>query len=861
MSIKNHNTDYTFYPPGPTERIPLVYSYPLTLEYCLGLRQENNLIINDGYTTLEDDQLTTEKRARFLYNTCGLTRDELESINSDGDAISDMCISHTGPYGWKGMEQYSSTDPNRASVFIAESTLIFNQILLYQQEEDDFDAAQLVYPYKPIVDPLSQSILWYFKPDSNSEWQLLSQGDDGINIIKELALTLPRCGISNITGGRFGVQMVSKYAYHLEQYLPPNYLRQSLVYMPRLAKDYPQNNTGFMDDDGTFVEGEQLWMTDYMASSITPFFVLCPLQLSLKQDLEIQMLVDETQNGNVRYGVSVYLETGFNYDSYIDSASATLPPFGPYTAWLLRADLPIGATQANVPALTIDSADAILSGGVAYNSTSYAVVRGSQNQALVRFNFPVVNPDQYYAIVTDSAVPYANTNFLRTSRLGDFRLIDVQDYGIYNYTFLDIFAPTLYTSPGYDPNIDLVEKAWLSVDKDKAYGDYFFSIESRISPIIIFSRTTPGGSKEEVTLSDAQMVGSPDNPGSYFSSVYNTTIFRRTYRARLLPGLWNVDIHPRLPNGHSEALRQPSIMIPSVSAPIEIHINITSDTTGSKDFSDISADGCNLNPDQTIPDGSLTLYINGPTKYETFVIENAEDYPPYRKLSIKNKYKVNYLASDNKGISFRSLSMAGQIVKDITYIQYLPECLLRIGITDSLNNVPNLVTIVSDFNVLYVGSPIWYHENNPRGSVVVQIPEYVPPEPPSPDPPDGEGCETNVNPGFPGWPGLTNPKVPCGPLNPGDLEGTATVQIVVVPQDVHYTMQKKNDTRAPIILSGNKIFSRVSAGEYTITGDPLELFSRQLVNDTQTFTITKDEKKTVYLRFEKCLSTRIPYLS
>ena len=431
------------------------------------------------------------------------------------------------------------------------------------------------------------------------------------------------------------------------------------------------------------------------------------------------------------------------------------------------------------------------------------------------------------------------------------------DNQIYNYTPLDIFAPIQYSSPTFDPYIDISEKLWLLTDpreETSSYGDYFFSIESIISPIIVFSRTTYGGSKDEVVVSDQQLVGSPV-PSTYSdSSGINPQIFKRTYRARLLPALWDVDIYPQLSIENSGVIKELPIIIPPVS-PIGVTIVVRNDTTGSKNFPNISVDGCSLNPDQTIPDGSLTLYINGPTKYETFVIENAEDYPPYRKLSIENEYKVNYLASDNKGVNFRSLSVACQIIKDITYIQYLPECLLRISITDSLNNVPDLLTIVVDGNVLSTSSPNWYGDNTPYGSVVIEIPE-------KPIPPPVEPSVSNdlIDRGFSGWPGL-NPSIPRVDLDLENPENTATIQMVVFPLDILYTIQKTNDTRPAREFKGNLIFFGVGAGEYTITGYQPDIESKKLINSTKTFSITKDEKKIVSLRFINNPYAGVPYLS
>ena len=64
------------------------------------------------------------------------------------------------------------------------------------------------------------------------------------------------------------------------------------------------------------------------------------------------------------------------------------------------------------------------------------------------------------------------------------------DNQIYNYTPLDIFAPIQYSSPTFDPYIDISEKLWLLTDpreETSSYGDYFFSIESIIFFILDWS--------------------------------------------------------------------------------------------------------------------------------------------------------------------------------------------------------------------------------------------------------------------------------------------------------------------------------------------------------------------------------------
>lgn len=429
------------------------------------------------------------------------------------------------------------------------------------------------------------------------------------------------------------------------------------------------------------------------------------------------------------------------------------------------------------------------------------------------------------------------------------------DNQIYNYTPLDIFAPIQYSSPIFDPYIDIIEKDWLLADprageETRAYGDYFFSIESIISPIIVFSRTTYGGSKDEIVVNDQQLVGSPV-PSTYSdSSGINPQIFKRTYRARLLPALWDVDIYPQLSIENSGAIRKQPIIIPSVS-PISVTVVVKNDTTGSRDFTDLRGES---NPDQKIPDGELQLFISGPRTYETFVIENEQNYPPYLKQSIENTYFVNYMASVDDGTSFNNLSIDGAIIENINRLLYLPESLLRVGITDAVGNVPNLVTIVEN-NIQLVDSPIWNHYLGVRGTILVRIPER-----PTPPPLALPISNDFIDLGFSGWPGL-NPTIPRVSLDSENPENTATIQMIVFPLDILYTIQKTNDTRPAREFKGNLMFVGVGAGEYTITGYQPDIDSKKLINSTKTFTITKDDKKKVSLRFINNPYTMVPYLS
>ena len=92
-------------------------------------------------------------------------------------------------------------------------------------------------------------------------------------------------------------------------------------------------------------------------------------------------------------------------------------------------------------------------------------------------------------------------------------------------------------------------------------------------------------------------------------------------------------------------------------------------------------------------------------------------------------------------------------------------------------------------------------------------------------------------------------------------ENTATIQMVVFPLDILYTIQKTNDTRPAREFKGNLIFFGVGAGEYTITGYQPDIESKKLINSTKTFSITKDEKKIVSLRFINNPYAGVPYLS
>ena len=375
-------------------------------------------------------------------------------------------------------------------------------------------------------------------------------------------------------------------------------------------------------------------------------------------------------------GVTLY---DADTETYAASIDATLggggswhPFYGDYNTYPFFAPHTVGVFDATTTTIS---------------TTFTRSTSTSNNDDKIHYTIRDILPGSYYVGVTD--------NKQRTTRSQE--LIEILD-GTVIFTLLDTFAPRT----SYPQNRSTYEFP------KNFYGTCFCSIECMKEPVIVF---TPIDTTTKETDPTRTILASTDLASFY---LYNTlTAGEGTKRQRyyykvsgLSPGLYSVATSIRFSNGaHNTILNE--VMIPSANSPTTVSVITKADTTGARQpAKEQNTVSCLILSDTDMPNGILTIDINGPQTYdifEEFIPYNLDkdmgnysyfkteiDNYYYNKLTVNNTYKIEYRTKQNNLL--KPIYLDGKIIENINHIPNLSSDYLAISITDIMGNIPTIIS-------------------------------------------------------------------------------------------------------------------------------------------------------------------------
>lgn len=326
----------------------------------------------------------------------------------------------------------------------------------------------------------------------------------------------------------------------------------------------------------------------------------------------------------------------------------------------------------------------------------------STNNDSVSYLITGVSPGKYFIGAKDTN---AVTTYFPT-------LVSMKD-GKIIFQMQDIFAPR-----SYDPrsrNIPLV----LNVDNPNFYGTCFCSVESVVSPTLVFTPVLNITTKQRdntrlerasssmfvVLYKSIQSISDPDKLVYYYKV------------SGLSPGAYVITISANFGSQALQTTIYRTMTMSSVETVIKANITTKEDTTSSTNITTKSSHNpsCLILP--SVPNGSFDLSIDGPKSYKIFeefipssidadlgnysFLKTGIEYYYYKPLTIENKYKIDYRLGSKPNVSkidaeasLEPIYIDGKRIENTNRIANLPSSYLEVIIRDIFDNSPSFISAV-----------------------------------------------------------------------------------------------------------------------------------------------------------------------